>query len=95
MTVVQDFAQLVARWGARAPTIVNNHMTRVVMGGLADPTVAKYLPELQANKEDPRSLSLRRRPLGTALVVAGRGPVFAVRLRPWWRSRRLRARGER
>jgi type IV secretion system protein VirD4 len=93
VTVVQDFAQLVARWGARAPTIVNNHTTRVVMGGLADPTAAKYLPELIA-KDDPRALPLRQRAAGTALVVAGRLPVFAVRLRPWWRVRRLRGRGE-
>jgi hypothetical protein len=93
VTVVQDFAQLVARWGARAPTIVNNHTTRVVMGGLADPTATKYLPELIA-KDDSRALPLRERAAGTAMVVAGRLPVFAVRLRPWWRVRRLRGRGE-
>ena len=46
VTVVQDFAQLVARWGPRASTIVNNHTTRVVLGGLADPTVGRYLPDL-------------------------------------------------
>jgi type IV secretory pathway TraG/TraD family ATPase VirD4 len=95
VTVVQDFAQLVARWGARAPTIVNNHTTRVVMGGLSDPTVGKYLPEMVVPKEDTRTLPLRRRPAGTALVVSGRRPVFEVRVRPWWRSRRLRKRGER
>jgi type IV secretion system protein VirD4 len=95
VTVVQDFAQLVARWGARAPTIVNNHTTRVVMGGLADATVGKYFPELIVRKEDLRTLPLRQRAPGTALVVAGRRPVFAVRLRPWWRNRRLRARGDR
>lgn len=94
VTVVQDFAQLVARWGARAPTIVNNHTTRVVMGGLADPTAATYLPEL-VDKDDPRAVPLRQRASGTAIVVAGRLPVFAVRLRPWWRVRRLRGRGER
>jgi type IV secretion system protein VirD4 len=95
VTVVQDFAQLVARWGARAPTIVNNHTTRVVMGGLADATVGKYFPELIVRKEDLRTLPLRQRAPGTALVVAGRRPVFAVRLRPWWRNRRLRVRGDR
>lgn len=95
VTVVQDFAQLVARWGARAPTIVNNHTTRIVMGGLADPTVGKYLPELTVPKEDVKTRPLRQQPLGTALVVSGRRPVFLVRVRPWWRSRRLRGRGER
>jgi type IV secretory pathway TraG/TraD family ATPase VirD4 len=95
VTVVQDFAQLVARWGPRAPTIVNNHTTRIVMGGLADPSVGKYFPEMVVAKDDTRTPPLRQRPPGTALVVAGRRPVFAVRLRPWWRSRRLRKRGER
>ena len=95
VTVVQDFAQLVARWGARAPTIVNNHTTRVVMSGLSDPTVGKYLPEMVVSKEDTRTLPLRQRPAGTAVVVSGRRPVFEVRVRPWWRSRRLRNRGDR
>jgi type IV secretory pathway TraG/TraD family ATPase VirD4 len=95
VTVVQDFAQLVARWGARAPTIVNNHTTRLVMGGLTDPTVGKYLPELVVAKEDNRTSPLRQRPAGIALVVSGRRPVFVVRVRPWWRSRLLRGRGDR
>lgn len=95
VTVVQDFAQLAARWGARASTIVNNHATRVVLGGLADPTVSKYLPELVDFKEGNKVLSIRERAGGSALVVAGRRPVFAVRLRPWWRDRRLRDRGTR
>ncbi len=95
VTVVQDFAQLVARWGARAPTIVNNHTTRIVMGGLSDPTVGKYFPEMVVAKEDTRTVPLRQRAAGTALVVSGRRPLFEVHVRPWWRSRRLRKRGER
>lgn len=94
VTVVQDFAQLVARWGARAATIVNNHTTRVVLGGLADPTVGKYLPELVPTKPDAPEVSLRRRPRGTAMVVAGNEAVFHVRLRPWWKDRRLRDLGD-
>jgi type IV secretory pathway TraG/TraD family ATPase VirD4 len=93
ITVVQDFAQLAARWGPRAATIVNNHTTRVVLGGLADPTVSKYLPELSDFKQGSKVESIRERATGTALVVAGRRPVFVVRLRPWWRQRRLRDRG--
>jgi hypothetical protein len=65
------------------------------MGGLADATVGKYFPELVVAKEDLRTVPLRLRPPGTALVVAGRRPVFAVRVRPWWRMRRLRRRGDR
>ena len=93
VTVVQDFAQLVARWGPRAATIVNNHTTRMVLGGLADPTVATYLPELAELEKGTRPVLIRQRPSGTALVVAGRSPVSVVRLRPWWKIRRLQHRG--
>ena len=96
VTVVQDFAQLVARWGPRAPTIVNNHTTRLVMGGLADPSVGTYLPELVDEAKGTRpQRPLRQWSPGTALVVAGRRPVAPVRVRPWWRQRRLRHRASR
>lgn len=95
VTVVQDFAQLRARWGERAATIVNNHATRVVLAGLADPTVGTYLPELVEAREGARLVSLRRSPPGTAYVVSGHRAPFRVRLRPWWRWRRLRGRGTR
>ncbi len=95
VTVVQDFAQLVARWGPRSATIVNNHATRVVLAGLADSTVGRYLPELVAEKPDSKTVPLRLRPRGTASVVAGGRRVFHVRLRPWWKDRRLRIRGVR
>ena len=95
VTVVQDFAQLAARWGARAATIVNNHTTRLVMAGLADPTVGVYLPELVEEKAGEASTPLRLQPRGTAMVVSGRRRVYGVRFRPWWRERRLRGRGVR
>lgn len=95
VTVVQDFAQLAARWGPRAPTIVNNHATRVVLAGLADPTVSKYLPELVASTPSAKHVPLRLRPRGTAVVVAGGRRAFEVRLRPWWTDHRLRGRGTR
>jgi len=95
VTVIQDFAQLVARWGPRASTIVNNHTTRVVLGGLADATVGTYLPELVDTKPGAPSVPLRLRPRGTGLVVAEGRAIFQVRLRPWWLDRRLRDRGVR
>jgi type IV secretory pathway TraG/TraD family ATPase VirD4 len=95
VTVVQDFAQLVARWGPRAATIVNNHATRVVLAGLADPTVASYLPEIVEARGERPAIPLRLRPRNTAVVVAGRRAVYTVHLRPWWRQRRLRDRGVR
>ncbi|MGH9019719.1 MAG: type IV secretory system conjugative DNA transfer family protein [Acidimicrobiales bacterium] len=93
VTVVQDFAQISARFGRRASTIVNNHATRVVVAGVADPAVKTFLPEIVEGAW--ATPVLRMRTPGTALVVAGSRPVVAVRLRPWWRSRRLRRRGER
>jgi type IV secretory pathway TraG/TraD family ATPase VirD4 len=95
VTVVQDFAQLVARWGPRAATIVNNHATRMVLAGLADATVATYLPEILETREDRPVVPLRMRPRNTAVVVAGRRAIHTVHLRPWWRQRGLRDRGER
>lgn len=95
VTVVQDFAQLVARWGPRAATIVNNHSTRMVLAGLADATVGTYLPEIEAPRQDHAAVPLRMRPRNTAVVVAGRRAVRTVYLRPWWRQRGLRSRGVR
>lgn len=95
VTVVQDFAQLVARWGPRAATIVNNHTTRLVLSGLADPTVSTYLPEILEASGDRPVVPLRMRPRNTAVVVAGRRAVHTVHLRPWWRQRHLRHRGVR
>jgi type IV secretory pathway TraG/TraD family ATPase VirD4 len=100
VTVVQDFAQLQATWGARAATIVNNHATRVVLSGLADPGVSTFLPELttptgRGPQPERRVRPLRLRPAGTAAVVSGRRPVYMIRLRPWWRQRTIRQRGHR
>ncbi len=107
ITVVQDFAQLAARWGPRAATIVNNHATRLVMAGLADPTAATYVPEVivprpprptrgpPTGRSRPEPVPLRQRPRGTALVVAGHRRPVMIRVRPWWRDRRLRRRGAR
>jgi type IV secretion system protein VirD4 len=96
MTVLQDFSQLKARWGPRASTIVNNHTTRLVLGGLADPTASQFLPELfETAKDAPSPVPLRQRPPGTGTVIAGHRPAYPVRLQPWWRDRRLRVRGVR
>ena len=96
VTVLQDFSQLKARWGPRASTIVNNHTTRLVLGGLADPTASQFLPELfETVKDAPPPVPLRQRPPGTGTVIAGHRPAYPVRLQPWWSDRRLRVRGVR
>ena len=90
LTVFQDFAQIEGRWGERAATIVNNHASRVVLGGLVDPRIVTYLPELAA--KDDKSPPMRTWPAGSAAVISGRRPVIRTRLRPWWRQRALRRR---
>jgi type IV secretion system protein VirD4 len=37
VTVWQDFAQIAARYGARAATVVNNHRAKLVFPGVSDP----------------------------------------------------------
>jgi type IV secretion system protein VirD4 len=96
VTVLQDFSQLKARWGPRASTIVNNHTTRLIMGGLADPSAAQYLPELlETRMEASAPVPLRQRAPGTGTVIAGHRPAFDIRVAPWWNDRRLRVRGVR
>jgi type IV secretory pathway TraG/TraD family ATPase VirD4 len=90
LTVFQDFAQIEGRWSERAATIVNNHASRLVLGGLVDPRAATYLPELST--KEPERAPLRTWPAGSAALVSGRRALTVVRLRPWWRQRRLRRR---
>ena len=90
VTVFQDFAQIEARWNDRAATIVNNHASRLVLGGLVDPRATRYVPELG---EEPHSArALRTWPTHSAALVSGRRALRTVRLVPWWRQRRLRRR---
>jgi type IV secretory pathway TraG/TraD family ATPase VirD4 len=98
LSVFQDFAQITARWGERAATVVNNHTTRVVLGGLVDPAVAHFLPAVlrtPAERRPPPLEELRQLPRGTARVVSGNVPTFTTHFSPWWRSRELRVRGVR
>jgi type IV secretion system protein VirD4 len=99
VTVWQDLAQLVARYGPKARTVVNNHTTRVLLGGLADPTLAEWLPTLTGPARvtgGDRGLALapeelRQWPRGAAVVVTGREPPLRIRLgagRSGWRRRR-------
>jgi type IV secretion system protein VirD4 len=100
ITVVQDFAQLRARFGERAATIVNNHATRVLLAGLADPSAERYVPEVRPRAREGAERAraaptLRTRPRGRALVVAGARPAREIALVPWWRQRAVRARAPR
>ncbi len=89
VTVWQDLAQLTARYGAKSRTVVNNHTTRVLLGGLADPTLDEWLPTLTGSARAAhldgstaalRGDELRQWPTGAALLVAGRHPPVRLRL---------------
>jgi len=43
VTVFQDFAQVEARWGKRAQTILNNHQAKVFPTGISDPETLRYV----------------------------------------------------
>jgi type IV secretory pathway TraG/TraD family ATPase VirD4 len=89
VTVWQDLAQLVARYGPRARTVVNNHTSRVLLGGLADPTLGEWLPTLTGPASETTGRTgaaplspeqLRQWPRGAAVLVAGRHPPLRLRL---------------
>jgi type IV secretory pathway TraG/TraD family ATPase VirD4 len=90
VTVWQDLAQVVARYGTSARTVVNNHTSRVLLGGLADPTLTDWLPTLTGAvgvTTGPPSAGLtpqelRQWPRGAAVLVAGRHPPVRIRLGP-------------
>jgi len=93
VTVVQDFSQMRARWGEAAASLVNNHATRVIYGGMLDAAVATFVPEVEVlTARRP----LRTWPRGRAILISGRRAPRVIRLRPWWTSRhyRHRAAGE-
>jgi type IV secretion system protein VirD4 len=97
VTVFQDFAQVRARWADKAATVVNNHTTRIVFGGLVDSHVGELLPGVlePAQKDRPVNVDyLRRLGRGYAIVISGGLPRMRVRVVPWFRDRRLRWRGQ-
>jgi len=99
VTVFQDVAQITSRFGDKAATIINNHVSRLVLSGSADASLTRYLPELE-HATDRRGAttsphSLRTLPPRRARLVSGHRVVVTLRLLPWWRWPRLRARGSR
>jgi type IV secretory pathway TraG/TraD family ATPase VirD4 len=59
LTCFQDLAQIRGRYGERSSTVVNNHRTRVLLSGLADPGAAELLGALAGSA---RSIERRDRP---------------------------------
>ena len=51
VTVWQDLAQLRARYGERAATVVNNHRAKIVLSGISDPSTLDYASRLIGDAE--------------------------------------------
>jgi type IV secretion system protein VirD4 len=53
VTVWQDLAQLQARYGPRAGTVLNNHRARLFLPGIADPATLEHASSLAGDVERP------------------------------------------
>jgi type IV secretory pathway TraG/TraD family ATPase VirD4 len=93
VTCFQDLAQLRARYGERAATVVNNHTTRVLLAGLADVAAGELLGSLAGTAREesdrrarPSAGSLERRaliePHELRQLPAHSAVVISGRLRP-------------
>ncbi len=51
VTVWQDLAQLQARYGTRAGSVVNNHRVKVFLSGIADPGTLEHASSLIGETE--------------------------------------------
>ena len=51
VTVWQDLAQITARYGGRAATVVNNHRGKVVLSGISDPATLEQMSVLLGEEE--------------------------------------------
>jgi type IV secretion system protein VirD4 len=51
VTVWQDLAQVAARYGARAATVVNNHRAKLFLSGIADPGTLDHASTLVGDEE--------------------------------------------
>jgi len=59
VTVWQDLAQLRARYGERASTVVNNHRAKLVLSGISDPATLDYASRLIGDADiDDASLTI-------------------------------------
>ena len=51
VTVWQDLAQITARYGPRAPTVLNNHRARLFLSGIAEPSTLEHASGLVGEEE--------------------------------------------
>jgi type IV secretion system protein VirD4 len=51
VTIWHDLAQISARYGARASTVVNNHRAKLFLSGISDPSTLEYASHLIGDEE--------------------------------------------
>lgn len=106
VTIWQDLAQIRARYGPRATTIVNNHAGMLVLRGMRDLDALSATSNLLGRHtpperpDDPRpgpeplmaAHALRSLPEGRAVGIYQHLPPFQVQLRPHYATGHLRDR---
>ncbi len=73
VTVWQDLAQVRGRYGARAPTVLNNHRAKLFLPGIADPDTLEYASRLIGDEEAPHP-SVTRDPTGRRSTTSTTSP---------------------
>jgi type IV secretion system protein VirD4 len=73
VTVWQDLAQVRARYGSRAPTVLNNHRAKLFLPGIADPDTLEYASRLIGD-EEVEVPSMTRDASGGRSTTSTRGP---------------------
>jgi type IV secretion system protein VirD4 len=73
VTIWQDLAQVRARYGSRAPTVLNNHRAKLFLPGIADPDTLEYASRLIGDEEISLP-SETRDPQGGRSTTSTRGP---------------------
>ncbi len=72
VTVWQDLAQVRGRFGARAPTVMNNHRAKLFLPGIADPDTLDYASRLVGDEEASQP-SVTRDPAGRRSTTSTTG----------------------
>ncbi len=73
VTVWQDLAQVRGRYGARAPTVLNNHRAKLFLPGIADPDTLDYASRLIGDEEAAQP-SVTRDPMGRRSTTSTTSP---------------------
>ena len=69
VTVWQDLAQLTARYGPKAGTVVNNHRAKLFLSGIADPATLEHASVLIGESEQPVSSTTVDRRASTSTTM--------------------------